>query len=109
MAEPTTTLVLEASAGLVRIKATCRDGKVEQVTFTNVASFADRLDTVIEVDGIGLLRVDKAFGGDSFVLVDAADLGVAVEPSEAKELADLGRRITAAANEQIGFFASRHG
>jgi proline racemase len=95
--------VLEAPAGLVPIEARCRDGKVERVTLTNVASFADRLDATIELDGIGSLRVDTAFGGDSFVLVDGADLGFAVEPSEAADLADLGPRITAAANSQLGF------
>ena len=103
MIEPTTSLVLEAPAGLVRVEATCRNGKVEQVTFTNVASFADRLDAVIEVEEVGSLRVDTAFGGDSFVLVDAADLGFAVEPSEAADNARIGQQITSAANEQLGF------
>ncbi len=103
MTEPTTSIMLEAPAGLVSVEARCRDGKVEQVTFTNVASFADRLDAIVELDDIGSLRVDTAFGGDSFVLVDAADLGFALEPSEAADIAGLGRRITAAANEQLGF------
>ena len=53
--------------------------------------------------GIGPIRVDTAFGGDSFVLVDAADLGLAVEPGAAAELAEVGALITAAANEQLGF------
>jgi proline racemase len=103
MTEPVTDLVLEAPGGLVPVRAECRDGKVELVTITNVASFADRLDATIEVDGFGSLTVDTAFGGDSFVLVDAADLGFAVEPSEAADLAAVGARITAAANEQLGF------
>ncbi len=103
MIEPITDLVLEAPAGLVPVTATCRDGRVEAVTLTNVASFADRLDARIEVDGIGSLRVDTAFGGDSFVLVDAADLGFAIEPSEAADLVAVGRRIAEAANEQLGF------
>jgi proline racemase len=103
MIEPTTSLVLEAPAGLVRVEATCHNGKVEQVTITNVASFADRLDAMIEVERVGSLRVDTAFGGDSFVLVDAADLGFAVEPSEAADIARIGQQITSAANEQLGF------
>ena len=103
MTEPVTELVLEAPGGPVPVRARCRDGKVESVTITNLPSFADRLDTTIEVDGHGSIRVDTAFGGDSFVLVDAVDLGVRVDPSEAADLARLGTRITAAANEQLGF------
>jgi proline racemase len=103
MGEPVTELVLEAPGGLVPVRAACRDGKVTSVTITNVTSFADRLDATIELDGFGSLRVDTAFGGDSFVMVDAADLGFAIEPSEAADLAAVGTRLTAAANEQLGF------
>ena len=53
--------------------------------------------------GIGTLAVDTAYGGDSFVLVDAQALGFKIVPDEARELAEAGAKITAAANEQIGF------
>jgi len=52
---------------------------------------------------LGTLSVDTAYGGDSFVIVGAADLGFEIAPSEARELAETGVRITAAANEQLGF------
>jgi len=103
MTEPETRFLLEAPAGLVPIRAFCRDGKAEAVELTNVASFADRLDAPLEVLGIGTLTVDTAFGGDSFVLVDAGAVGLALTPDEGREIADLGAKITAAANEQIGF------
>lgn len=101
--EPVTELTMEAPGGLVPVRARCQDGKVESVTVTNLASFADRLDVPLEIVGHGTITVDTAFGGDSFVLVDAAELGFSVEPSEAAELAQLGAAITAAANEQLGF------
>ena len=68
-----------------------------------MASFADRLDAPLEVEGLGTLTVDIAYGGDSFVIVDAQALGFAIRPDEARELAELGMRITAAANAQLGF------
>src|SRR3954454_13169145 len=49
MTEPLTELTLEAPAGLIRIRATCRDGKVTGVTFRNVPAFATHLDAVVEV------------------------------------------------------------
>ena len=103
MTEPETRLTLEAPGGLVEVCARCRNGKVERVHIRNVASFADRLDVQLEVPGIGTLSVDTAFGGDSFVIASAAELGFAVAPDEARDLVEAGIRITAAANEQIGF------
>src|SRR3954470_5045345 len=49
MREPVTELVLEAPAGLIRVRAECRGGKVTQVSFRNVPAFAVHLDTAIEV------------------------------------------------------------
>ena len=49
------------------------------------------------------LKVDIAYGGDSFVIVDAAALGFAIRPDEARDLAEMGIRIIAAANQQLGF------
>jgi proline racemase len=103
MVEPVTRMTLEAPGGLVEIEAYCRNGKAEKITVTNVPSFAARLDTTIEVAGLGSLTVDTAYGGDSFVMVDAADLGVDIVPDQARDIAELGVRITAAANEQVGF------
>jgi len=103
MTEPETRLVLEAPGGLIEAVAQCRNGKVERVEIKNVPSFADRLDAWIEVDGIGSLQVDTAYGGDSFVIADAQALGFSLGADEAADLAACGLKITHAANEQLGF------
>ncbi len=103
MTEPETNFWLEAPAGPVPIRAHCRDSKAQSIEIQNVPSFVDKLDGQLEVEGLGTLAADVAYGGDSFVLVDARDLGFAVEPDEALDLARMGARITAAANEQFGF------
>ncbi|MCV2867716.1 proline racemase family protein [Defluviimonas sp. WL0002] len=103
MTEPVTELTLEAPGGLVRVRAECRDGKAERITVRNLPSFADRMGATIEVPGHGTLTVDTAYGGDSFVIVDAASLGFSIREEEAHDIACLGVRITAAANEQLGF------
>ncbi len=104
MQEPVTEMVLEAPGGLVRVRAECADGKAQRISVENIPSFASRLAVPLEVDGLGSITVDTAFGGDSFVVVDAPSLGFSLEPDEAKDLAQLGVRITNAANEQLGFF-----
>lgn len=103
MSEPETRFFIEAPGGLVEIRATCKDGKAEAVRITNHPSFASQLDAVIEVDGIGTVTVDTAYGGDSFVLVDAAALGFALTPDEAADLAATGMKLTKAATDQLGF------
>ena len=103
MREPETRFFLEAPAGLVQIRAFCEGGKAQSIEFHNVASYVDRLDAPLEVEGFGKLSVDVAYGGDSFALVDGRALGFEIVPDEAGDLARVGAAITAAANEQIGF------
>ena len=103
MVEPETRLTMEAPGGLVRVVAQCKDGKATEIRVHNVPSFVDRLDVNIEVPGIGTVKADLAYGGDSFAIVNAHDLGFAIKPDEARELAEVGITITNAANEQFGF------
>ena len=103
MREPVTEITLEAPGGLVRVRAECRDGKAERIFVRNLPSFAERLDASLEVEGLGTLTVDTAYGGDSFVIVDAGALGFALTPDEAHDIARLGVRITNAANAALGF------
>jgi proline racemase len=103
MQEPVTEFVLEAPGGLVSVQAYCEDGKARSIEIHNLVSFADQLDATLEVEGIGTLTVDTAYGGDSFVIIDAAALGFEIRPDEASDLAQIGTKITAAANEQLGF------
>lgn len=103
MVEPETRMLLEAPGGLVEIVAQCRDGKAQSITVRNVPSFAGKLDATLEVEGLGTLTVDTAYGGDSFVIADAKALGFAITEDEAGDLARIGIRITRAANEQLGF------
>ncbi len=103
MTEPETRFAIEAPGGLVEIVARCSAGKAQSIRVTNLPSFADRLGATLEVAGLGSLTVDTAFGGDSFILVDAEACGFALTPDEARDLAETGVRITRAANEQLGF------
>ncbi|MDB6452293.1 trans-3-hydroxy-L-proline dehydratase [Falsirhodobacter sp. 20TX0035] len=103
MTEPVTEIVLEAPGGLVRVRADCRNGKAERIFVQNLPSFAATLDAALEVEGIGRLTVDTAYGGDSFVIVDAEAMGLALTPDNAHRIATLGVRITDAANAQLAF------
>ena len=103
MTEPETHMTLEAPGGLVRVRAQCRNGKAERIFVQNLPSFATRLDATLEVGGLGTLTVDTAYGGDSFVIVDAAAMGLSLDAGAAHDIARMGVRITNAANAQLGF------
>ena len=101
MREPETVLRLEAPAGVVEIRAACRDGRVESVELTNVPAFAAELSVALEVEQLGKITVDVAFGGMWYAIADAAQLGFAIEPHEARDLSRAGELIRAAAREQL--------
>jgi proline racemase len=103
MIEPVTELVLEAPAGLIRLRCECKDGKVTSVTFLNQPAFATQLDATLEVEGLPTLKVDVSWGGMAYVLASATELGFALEPDEARDLSLVGERIKAAAVEQLEF------
>ncbi|MGZ4335265.1 MAG: proline racemase family protein [Gaiellaceae bacterium] len=99
--EPETVVRLEAPAGVVEVRCACRDGRVESVELTNVPAFATHLDASLEVDGYGTLAADVAFGGMWYAIADAAALGFALEPGEARDLCLAGEAIRLAAREQL--------
>ena len=101
MVEPVTRLVMESPAGLIEVECHCRDGKVEQVRFTNVPAFVLHRDCCIEVDGLGPLRVDVCYGGIFYAVVNGSDLGFAVRAEEAASIVRRGLDIRAACNAQL--------
>jgi proline racemase len=101
MVEPETDIVLETAAGLIRARATCRDGRCERVTFEGVPSFVEALAVPIDVASVGTVTVDVAYGGCYYVLVRADDLGVSLTRTSARAIVDAASPVMAAAREQI--------
>ena len=99
--EPVTTLTLEAPAGLIRVTAEVRGGKVTGVTFLNVPAFAVHLDRTIDVPTLGPVTVDVAWGGMFYVIADADALGVVLDPGNGRKIARVGEMIKKAAQEQL--------
>jgi proline racemase len=101
MREPVTELTLEAPAGLIGVRADCRDGKVAQVTFKNVPAFAVHLDHLIEVPHLGTVTVDVAWGGMFYVIAEAECFGLRLTPDEGRDITRISEMIKAAAQEQL--------
>ncbi|KIC09005.1 proline racemase [Leisingera sp. ANG-M1] len=90
MQEPETEVVLDTAAGLVRATAACQDGKVTRVTLDMPPAFVAAKDAVIDTPEWGRITYDLCFGGVFYALVDADQLGLAITPENARELAMTG-------------------
>ena len=102
MKEPVTELVLEAPAGLIRVKAECAGGKVKSVTSRNVPAFAAHLDAEIDVPHLGKVRVDVGWGGMFYVIADVRQFkGLELKPEHGREIARISAMIRQAAHEQL--------
>ena len=87
---------IDTPAGRVTAVAHLAPGarsRVDRVSFRNVPSFVLAADIHVEVPERGTVRCDVAFGGAFYAYVDAADLGLAIEPAAYASLIDAGRTI----------------
>ena len=93
MREPETLITLDTPSGLVRAYAEIDDGRVASVSVQNVPSFVYRSDVMLDVPDLGELTINVAFGGLSFVFVDAWQIAYELLPDNAAHLDELGMRI----------------
>ena len=91
--EPETTVRLDTPAGLVEARVTVQDGRARAVTLRNVPAFHLGSDLAVDVEGLGRVSYDLAFGGNFYAILPAAAVGLAVDPARAGELIDTGLRI----------------
>lgn len=99
---PGTTIRWETPAGLVTATADVRsaeDGhpEVTGVRFVNVPAYLHARDLMLRPLGVGAagaVSVQLAYGGAYYGIVDAAELGLRVEPGSIAELTRAGAAIT---------------
>ncbi len=102
MREPETAVRLDTPAGLIVARAICRDGRCLSVSLDNVASFAEALDREIETPRWGRIKLDIAFGGVYYALVDVGQIGLDIAPGNARALAEAGIELKALLAGQVG-------
>lgn len=94
-------LKIDTAAGQVIAQAVFRNGRVSEVSFQNVPSFAYALEQKIDVPGLGKLSIDIAFGGAFYAFCQAKDLNVDLLPENSRELVDVGMRVKNAAAKTV--------
>lgn len=101
MREPETIVKIDTPAGLIVARAKCLDGRCLSVSLDNVPCFAEALDVKIETQKWGTVIADIAFGGVFYALIDAQQVGLTIEPPNARELAEAGIEIKALLAQQV--------
>jgi proline racemase/trans-L-3-hydroxyproline dehydratase len=92
---------IDVASGSLKLRVTSDGTKARETSFENVAAFCFETDRQIEVPGIGTIRMDIAYGGNFFGIIDAEEVGVEIKPQRISQIAELGLRIRDAANCQI--------
>ena len=91
---------IDTPAGRVTAQAhRATDGRIERVSFRNVASFLLERDLRVEVEGIGAVTCDIAFGGAFYAYVDAATLNLSLTPENYTRIIHAGKAIKRAVTD----------
>jgi proline racemase len=100
MVEPVTELTLEAPAGLIRVRAVCRDGKVTR-DLPEHARLAVHLDAPVEVPTLGRSPSTSPGGGMWYAIAEAERFGLRLTPDEGRDIVRITELVKAAAREQL--------
>jgi proline racemase len=87
-----TDVVIDVPSGRVTARVTCSGGRVQQVTFRNVAAYVLGRDIEVATDH-GTVRADLSYGGAIYASVPASAVGLEVRPEHHAELLAVGRQV----------------
>lgn len=96
-----TSFTLETPAGIVTVSVSrAQDGAVT-ASIRNVPARVEVPAMTVAVDGLGSIDLQVAYCGGRFALVDAAALGLVIEPDRAGELCRKAAAIKQAVNREL--------
>ncbi len=90
---PITNLKIDAPCGRINAFVRIEEGQVKGVYFHGVPSFVVANDLEIEVNGLGTIKYDLAYGGAFYAYVDAHQLNLELTPANYTQLIQKGMAI----------------
>eukprot|EP01125_Pyxidicula_operculata_P003726 TRINITY_DN1499_c0_g1_i11.p2 TRINITY_DN1499_c0_g1~~TRINITY_DN1499_c0_g1_i11.p2 ORF type:complete len:375 (-),score=51.74 TRINITY_DN1499_c0_g1_i11:3683-4807(-) len=96
-------LKIDAPAGRILAKPKVQNSKVVSVSFENVPSFVYMTDETIDVEGVGKVKFDIAYGGAFYAYVDVRkNMNLwSLLPEDASNLVSIGMKIKKAIMDKI--------
>ena len=101
MTKPETEVKMDVPSGFIRAVAAIENGKVTGVRFQNVPSFVQKMDSEIDVPGLGKIKYDLAFGGAFYAFVDVDQVGLDCTEVHQQALIEKGMIIKRAIVESV--------
>lgn len=101
MKEPETIVTLDTASGLVRAKASCRDGHCDSVELTMPPSFVLDLDVEVATERWGKVKVDICYGGIFYAIADASSVGLSISKENARGLVEAGMALKETINRTM--------
>lgn len=98
--EPYTYLTLDTPAGLIKVEIKVENGKAKEVTFANAPSFLLK-SIEIDVEGVGQIDCDIAYGGNFYGIIDARKLNLSLVKENASTIIDKAILIRNAINQSV--------
>ncbi len=93
LTEPEVQVNIDAPCGRIKSFARVNSQKVQDVYFHCVPSFVVALDEKVDVEGLGEVTYDLAYGGAFYAYVDADALGINLSPENVQEHIQKGMAI----------------
>lgn len=94
-------LRLETPAGLVRVSYTQEGSKVTSVKLVNIPSYLAAEGVEVEVEGLGTLIVDVAYGGNFYAIVDPQPGFTGIQDYTADQLVAWSRALRTRINQVV--------
>jgi trans-L-3-hydroxyproline dehydratase len=92
---------LQVPCGLVRVSVEVHGETTGAARFESVPAFAAALDRLVEVPGVGKVRLDVGYGGAFYALVPADALGLDLRRSPVAEIVTRADAVTQATKDQV--------
>ncbi|WP_027281674.1 4-hydroxyproline epimerase [Roseomonas gilardii] len=96
-------LRLDTPAGVVTATYRQEGGFVEEVRITNIASFLHSEGLEVDCPGLGMIRVDVAYGGNFYAIVDPQENFRDMADFSASQLVQMSPLLRRALNERYDF------
>ncbi len=91
--EPYTNITFETPAGLIKARVKVENGKAIESTITNAPSFLYKSSLEFNIPDFKKIKVDIAFGGSFFILVNSEEIGIEICPENARKISQIAMKI----------------
>jgi proline racemase len=94
-------LTIDVPAGQVLIEYQQKEEKVTSVKIFNVASYLAHRDVILDIPGLGTLKVDVSYGGNYYVIVEPQENFPGIEQWDANQILQWSLIVREIANSQL--------